>query len=168
MQPVSGGFFARLAAFLSGPRPEPWHMVDHAAFDHAVDTLGGRRRQSLRCLHPARVRRRGPRSRTPGGRLTEPNHVLTAAAEIVAGHQFRFKAGAPGCSCGDLFAEGTGHLTSTLHAVHLAPHLVVCVLRAAAAALRAELPAEEANAAVSVLAGMVRDETPARRKALQQ
>lgn len=39
VQPVSRGIFARLAAFLSGPRPEPWHMVDHATFDHAVDTL---------------------------------------------------------------------------------------------------------------------------------
>lgn len=37
--PPARGVFARLAAFLSGPRPGPWHMVDHAAFDRTVDEL---------------------------------------------------------------------------------------------------------------------------------
>lgn len=100
--------------------------------------------------------------------MTQP-HVLTASAEVITGHQFRFKAGVPGCSCGEQFPEGTGHPAAVLHAVHLAPYVVVKVLRAAAAALHAELPAAEAAAAVSALAGMVRDETPAaQRKALQQ
>ncbi len=35
----SRGVLARLAAFLSGPRPGPWHMVDHKAFDRAVEAL---------------------------------------------------------------------------------------------------------------------------------
>jgi hypothetical protein len=31
--------FVRLAGWLSGPRPGPWHSVDHRAFETAVDTL---------------------------------------------------------------------------------------------------------------------------------
>lgn len=100
--------------------------------------------------------------------MTAP-HVLTTTANVVAGHQFRFKAGVPGCSCGDTFDDETGHLPATLHAVHLAPFLVLTVLRSAAAALQAGLPAPEAAASVSVLAGMVHPEKPAPlRKALQQ
>ncbi|QOD05682.1 hypothetical protein [Pseudarthrobacter sp. BIM B-2242] len=101
--------------------------------------------------------------------MTQPQHVLTASAEAITGHQFRFKAGVPGCSCGEQFPEGSGHPPAVLHAVHLAPYVVVKVLRAAAAALNAELPAADAAAAVSALASMVRNETPAeQRKALQQ
>lgn len=37
--PPARGVFARLSAFLSGPRPGPWHMVDHKAFDRTVDAL---------------------------------------------------------------------------------------------------------------------------------
>ncbi len=100
--------------------------------------------------------------------MTAP-HVLTDAAEVIAGHQFRFKAGVPGCSCGEVFVDETGHLPAALHAVHVSPFVVLTVLRAAAAALQADLPAPESVAAVSVLAGMVRHETPEpRRKALQQ
>jgi hypothetical protein len=101
--------------------------------------------------------------------MTEGQHVLAASAETITGHQFRFKAGVPGCSCGEAFPEDTGHPSAVLHAVHLAPFVVVKVLRAAAAALNAELPPADAAAAVSALAGMVRNETPAaQRKALQQ
>lgn len=100
--------------------------------------------------------------------MTAP-HVLSTAAGIVASHQFRFKAGVPACSCGETFDDGSGHLPAALHSAHVSPFVVLAVLRAAAAALQAELPAPAAAAAVSALAGMVRHETPApRRKALQQ
>lgn len=96
-------------------------------------------------------------------------HVLETAAGVIAGHQFRFKAGVPGCSCGESFTDGAGHPPATLHAVHVAPFTVVAILRAAAGALTAQLPAAESKAAVSVLAGMVRQENAApARKALQQ
>lgn len=101
--------------------------------------------------------------------MTQPPNVLVVSAEAITGHQFRFKAGVPGCSCGAQFVENTGHPPAVLHAVHLAPFVVVRVLRSAAEALHTELPAAEAAAAVSALAGMVREETPAaQRKALQQ
>lgn len=37
--PPSRGLRARVAALLAGPRPSPWHLVDHAAFDRTVDQL---------------------------------------------------------------------------------------------------------------------------------
>lgn len=82
---------------------------------------------------------------------------VAAAADLVTGHQFRFKAGVPGCSCGEEFTAG-GQPPLVLHALHLAPLAVDQVLAAAASALRRQLPTAEAEAAVSVLAGMVRDD----------
>jgi hypothetical protein len=96
-------------------------------------------------------------------------NVIASAEDLIAGHQFRFKAGVPGCSCGAAFSDAAGQLALALHANHLAPLLVGHVLLTAAVTLGAQLPAEDAKAAVSVLAGMVRNENAAtQRKALEQ
>lgn len=94
----------------------------------------------------------------PAALWTRPARTAAgSAADLIAGHQFRFKAGVPGCTCGEEFTA-CGQPPLALHALHLAPLAVDQVLAAAASALRRQLPAAEAEAAVSVLAGMVRDE----------
>jgi hypothetical protein len=95
--------------------------------------------------------------------------VIAAAANTTTRHQFRFKAGVPGCSCGATFPDTAGIMPTALHAAHLAPLILRNALGMAAATLLGELPAEAAEAAVSALAGMVREEKAApQRKALEQ
>lgn len=112
--------------------------------------------------HPTRASGASPGS----GSGTHPElRIFASTSELLAGHQPRVKAGVRGCTCGELFPEDSDHLFSALHGVHLAPLVASHVLRAAAAALRHDLPAEPAAAAVSVLADMVRKEmrTPQRK-----
>lgn len=89
------------------------------------------------------------------------NRIFASTSDLIAGHQSRFKAGVAGCACGEVFPEDSGHLLSTLHAIHLAPLVVSHVLRAGADALRKDLDPAAAAAAVSALAAMVRYESRA-------